>query len=39
LKYIPIVAYHNGLVCIRDMDEFASYYCYAIKQKTVPARK
>ena len=39
MKFIPIVAYHNVLVCIRDMDEFASYFCYAIKQKRLPVKK
>ena len=39
MKYIPIVAYHSGLVQIRDMDEFASYYCYAKKHKTASLKK
>jgi len=40
LKHISIVAYRNGgLVLIRDMDEFASYFCYTVKVKTVPVNR
>jgi hypothetical protein len=39
LRQIPIVAYHNGLVVIKNMDDFASLFCYAKKQKSVPANK
>lgn len=39
LSYKPIVAYHNRQVTINNMDEFASYFCYLKKQKSVPVNK
>ena len=36
---ISIVAYHNSLIVIRNMEEFAHYYCYTTKQKMGPENK
>jgi GTP cyclohydrolase I len=39
LTQIYIAAYHSGLVVIKNMDDFASLFCYAKKQHSVPANK
>lgn len=33
MKYISIVPYNRELLVIDDMDVFASFFCYAKKQK------
>ena len=38
MTQISIVAHHNGLVVIRDMDDFVGYFCYAKRQKNVPEK-
>ena len=33
MKYFPIAAHNRELVVIDNMETFAHYYCYTIKQK------